>query len=339
MAKNYLISLNLNNNELQNFVVHPLPSPPPQPRNALVYFNTVDEKLYVYIESILSWVDITGRIQSISTLTGAISIDNSDPNNPTINIADANGTTSGLLPPSFFSLLSSASVSANPDSLAMRDASGNMAVGTLTLGNVPSASTDAATKAYVDLMVSSSVNIIGELDASTNPDYPTAIIGDAYHVSVAGNVGGILGKTVEVGDTVLCILDTPSGSEAIVGDKWIVIQANLQQATETLSGYAKISTNTQALAGVDDTTIITPAKLKTVIDTTPHKVSAVIGDGSINTFIINHQLGTNNVLVQIFDTATNDNVQADININDINNITLHFTDIPGLNSYKVIIIG
>jgi len=102
MAKNFLVSINLNNNELQNFVVHPLPAAPASPRNAMMYFNTVDEKLYVYVESIPSWVDISGRIHSISTLTGAVSIDNSNPSNPSINIADANTVTSGLLPSKFF---------------------------------------------------------------------------------------------------------------------------------------------------------------------------------------------------------------------------------------------
>lgn len=45
---NFLTNLNLNKNELQNAIMHPLASPPNSPKAGQIYFNSVEKEMYQY---------------------------------------------------------------------------------------------------------------------------------------------------------------------------------------------------------------------------------------------------------------------------------------------------
>lgn len=82
-------------------------------------------------------------------------------------------------------------------------------------------------KAYVDTAVTGLLDFKGSTDASSNPNYPSALKGDAYVISVAGKVGGASGKSVDVGDVYLATADNAGGTEASVGTSWTVLEHNL----------------------------------------------------------------------------------------------------------------
>lgn len=115
--------------------------------------------------------------------------------------------------------------------------------------------------------VSSGLSYKGEIDASSNPNYPAADKGDMWIISEAGRIGGSSGMQVDVGNTLICKEDnTSSGTQSQVGDKWTVLQADLDQATETKVGFAKIATQAIVDAGTNDEDIVTPKKLHPVVD-------------------------------------------------------------------------
>jgi hypothetical protein len=93
--------------------------------------------------------------------------------------------------------------------------------------------TQKAVKTYADQLIASNDAMVfkGVKDCSANPNYPAADAGWTYKVSVAGKIGGGSGKVVEVGDLLMCLVDSSaSGDEAAVGANWVVSQANIDGA-------------------------------------------------------------------------------------------------------------
>ncbi len=96
-------------------------------------------------------------------------------------------------------------------------------------------------------------------DAATNtPDLdvsPSGIsAGDFYYVTVAG---AFFAENVEPNDQLIAKQDNPTTLA-----HWIVSEKNLDQATETVAGFAKLATQALTDGGTDDLTIVTPKKLK-----------------------------------------------------------------------------
>jgi hypothetical protein len=78
--------------------------------------------------------------------------------------------------------------------------------------------------------------------------------GDYYVVTTGGS---FLGVQLEIGDSLFANVNGAS----IIAD-WTIVQGNIIPATETIAGVVKLSTQALADAGVDDTTAMTPLKVK-----------------------------------------------------------------------------
>ena len=68
-------------------------------------------------------------------------------------------------------------------------------------------------------------------------------------------------------------------------------------------------------------------------------VAVNIGDTTNTSYAITHGLGTRDVLVQVYDAATYENVVTDIVRTDTNSVTISFSVAPALNAYRVVITG
>jgi hypothetical protein len=99
--------------------------------------------------------------------------------------------------------------------------------GTLAANSDVKIATQKATKTYVDNAVTGLLDFKGSTDCSANPNYPAALKGDAYIVSVAGKIGGASGKVVDAGDVYVASADNAGGTEASVGTSWFVLEHNL----------------------------------------------------------------------------------------------------------------
>ena len=107
----------------------------------------------------------------------------------------------------------------------------NPVVGTQTAGDN---STKAASTAYVAAALATAVagllEFQGPVDCSANPNYPAALKGDTYYVSVAGKIGGASGISVDIGDAVIASADNAGGTQASVGTSWFILEHNLAGA-------------------------------------------------------------------------------------------------------------
>lgn len=73
----------------------------------------------------------------------------------------------------------------------------------------------------------------GGINCGGNPDFPEAVSGDLYFVTHPGKIGGVNGVHVEIGDTMICITDTPAGDDFTVGNNWVIVNTNIPGLSTT----------------------------------------------------------------------------------------------------------
>jgi hypothetical protein len=61
--------------------------------------------------------------------------------------------------------------------------------------------------------------------------------------------------------------------------------------------------------------------------------------GSVTSFNINHNIGTRDVIVQVYDLSTYDTVFVDVFRSSINQVQVNFSSPPGSSSYQVLVQG
>jgi len=66
----------------------------------------------------------------------------------------------------------------------------------------------------------------GTIDCSANPNYPAAVVGDTYIVSVNGKIGWASGSDVEQLDMIICKTASASGNQATVGANWSIVDSH-----------------------------------------------------------------------------------------------------------------
>jgi hypothetical protein len=71
----------------------------------------------------------------------------------------------------------------------------------------------------------------------------------------------------------------------------------------------------------------------------PRKYAASVGNGSLTSLPVVHNLATRDVQVTVFDNSTFDEVIVDTVHTDANTVTLVFATAPGTNAYRVVVIG
>lgn len=125
----------------------------------------------------------------------------------------------------------------------------------------PSSNNEPIRKIDFDSFANSAGRQRGEIDCSTNPNYPASNAGDRWEVTAAGKIGGVSGIAVQVWDEVVCKVTSPGGSQAEVGANFYVVQGNIERATETTSGYVYLATNSELQTGTDDEKAVTSFKL------------------------------------------------------------------------------
>ena len=76
-----------------------------------------------------------------------------------------------------------------------------------------------------------------------------------------------------------------------------------------------------------------------VTDSFTKKAAANVGNGTNTSFAVIHSLGTEDVIVQVFDNTLHDTVEVDVVRTDINTVTVSFASAPASNAYRVVVIG
>lgn len=156
-------------------------------------------------------------------------------------------------------------------------------------------------KAQVNALIASPLQPPTDINCSTNPLYPYSNAGTTLYVTAAGKIGGADGKSVQIGDLIICKENmTPIGeidgpqSEAECGTKWFVVEGNKDYATETVAGIIQIATQAEVNTGTNATKAVTPLTLETRFDAklagTPGKIVKFI-EGAVGDSIVSESGG------------------------------------------------
>lgn len=402
MARKFVTSIDLAQNELQNARVQNLASAPGSPVKGQIYFNTTSNTYQFYDGT--SWQTVgtgagTGNVtkganaassgilqvsggadKSIADWSGGAGILKSGAGgNVSLAVAKTDyapaTTGSGSLKGDGLGGFAAATLNDN----GAPTAPFSMASQRLTTLADPTSAQDAATKNYVDLAlqgiawkasVRAATTAAGTLASSfantSVIDGVTLATGDRILIKnqAAASENGIY--TVNATGAPTRATDADTGAEMAQAavfiregttnaeSAWVCSNdgtitlgttgltfvqfstaGGVQTATTTTAGITRYATPTEAAAKSIATAAVTPAGLAPFTQ----KYSATIGDGTSTSIAVTHNLGSQDVHVQVRDASTNAVVECDITMTSANVVTLGFVTAPAANSYRVVVIG
>lgn len=360
-SKTFLVSIDLSKNELLNAAIQNLASAPSNPVEGQIYFNTTDKKPYIYANS--AWLCIGGDIESVANATlGGMIVTNGTGPNVTLKIdvddsslelsgtgklqVKALGITNSMI---FGNTIALAKLVQIPNLRVLGNVSGS--TGNVAEITLEATLTDDDTKiptsgAVVDAIATALVSAVknkGGYNASTNtPDLDTAPSGIKngwmYTVSVAGTFFTV---ELKAGDVIIANQDDPT-----LVTHWTIVERNLDQATETVPGYAEIATQTEVTTGTDDLRIVTPLKLKEEEErfynskkVTSRLTATITGNAIWTEVDLGHDFEDDYVTVEVCDAITKDTVYPGVKRQE-GRITLTFNVAPAVGKqYLVMMVG
>ena len=136
-------------------------------------------------------------------------------------------------------------------------------------------------------------------------------------------------KFVEGGNIDINFTDTSDGSD---GDPYD-LSFSVPDASASTKGAVELATTAEALAGTDTARAVTPAGLAA------RSFKATIGDGSDLDIAVTHNLGTRDVIVQLYDASSYETIIAEVVRTDANTVTINTNAAPSaIGSSDVIVL-
>lgn len=324
MARRFLTNLDLVTNELQNAVIQNLATDPTTGnKDGRIYYNTTTDKLRVYANG--TWQNI-GDIYDVQGTTNEI----------TVSIVNGVATI-GL-----------------PDDVTITNdlgVGGDLTVtGDLTVNGTVT-TVNSETVSIADNMILLNSNVTGSPTENAGIEVER---GTSANVQLRWNETTDKWQVTEDGTTYVNI--------ALAGDS--ISSSQITDFTEAsqdvvggmVSGSNSLSVSYNDTAGTLslDTTLastsylskssglavdISAVETKLVTDGFTKKVSANVGNGTNTSFAITHNLGTRDVVVNVYDNSGYDTVETDVVRTDTNTVTITFTSAPATDAYRVVIVG
>ena len=371
MAIPFLNDINLSKNELQNAVIQNLGTAPSNPLEGQIYFDSTagDKSLYFWDGS--NWIDVGGDIKRVQ-----VTADDSNAYNVTsgeflLTISGDTGISTTLSSSTLEIDLDDTAVT--PGSYGSStsiptftvDQQGRLtAAGTASLATSLTVDADSGTEDVAlltdDLQIVGTTNEIETSVSKSGTDVTVTVglpndvtIGNDLTVTadlqVNGNVtlGNATSDTITInGDLIVSGTQTTKASETVLIEDNIIVLNSNEAGTPSANSGIEVERGTSdnvklqwnetddnweydAYNHASDPALVT-YKI-------PRTYAATIGDASNTSYAVTHNLGTKDVIVQIYDISSNDTVFADVVRTSANVVTLTFGTAPALNDIRVLI--
>ena len=112
-----------------------------------------------------------------------------------------------------------------------------------------------------------------------------------------------------------------------------IAEIGARNASITVDGVTRLATTVEAVTGTLETIAVTPLGLATAIAGRTFATSI----GGATSVSVSHNLGTRDVIVQLYDNSTFDTVVADVTRTNANTVDVAFTTAPSANSIRVLV--
>ena len=364
MAQKFLTSLDLNQNELQNAVLHPLAAAPSNPVEGQIYYNSVTNFVFVYDGT--AWVNISGDLTELIAgegLTGggnsgSVTIDiNTDNSTLEVNADTLRVKASGITS----NELNSTGVTAGSYGSATEiatftvDEDGRLTgAGTQSVSSSLSISGDTGTDSVS--LISGTLNFTGGDGATTTVsddnvtiDVDSTVVRTSGDQTIAGNKT-FSNNVVVNGDL------TVSGTTTTVNTETILLADNIITLNSNATGGATESAGIEVERG-DDSNVsllwnettdkwqieVSPGTSQNIA-TENYVTGAISGAITANSYAttitdtatITHGLNTKDVVIQLYDIVTDETVFADVQRASTTTATITFSSTP-TNSIRVLV--
>lgn len=399
MARKFLVSIDLNKNELLNARIQNLGSAPSNPVIGQIYYNSGDNVMYYY-NGLASpngpWQSMSGSQEVIQDAIGAsieggvgltktyvdstgittIDLDNtavttgsygSQTKIPTFTV-DQQGRLTAASEVDVATELSitgdtgTTAISLLTEGLAVNGGEGiDVAVtnNAITISAEDASTTNKGVASFdaADFNVNAGVVTVKDinLDSQTTGDYVATIIGTANEVTVSPNSGHNAAVTIGLPDNVeitgnlqvggnLNVIGTVNSvntTQINIEDNKVKLNSNFTGSPTTDAGLTVergSETDVEILWNetIDKWTLTNNGTNYHVIT---RKYAETLG-ASATSYTIAHNLGTTDVTVQIFESATPfAQVEADVQRSNANAITINFASAPAAGEYRVVVVG
>lgn len=322
MAKKYLVSIDLNKNELLNARIQNLGAAPSSPVAGQIYYNSQDNVMYFWNGT--EWISTSGSLEVIQDAigtyvsggTGIVSTYSDSTGTTTIDLADTD-------------------VSAGTYGSTSKTVTFTVdAQGRLTNASDADISIDLATQTTGDY-VATIVGTEGQIDVSPNSGSNAAVtVGLPDDVEIVGNlqVGGNL--------NVIGTVNSVNTTQINIEDNKVNLNTNFT-GTPTTDAGIRVERGDEAdveLLWNETSNNWTLTNNGTDYHAIVRKSVTTLGT-SATSYTVNHKLGSLDVTAQVFDVSTGSLVEADIKLHDANNIKVDFAVAPSAGEFKVVVVG